>query len=272
MVFLGCYRQRHRRETPGFFRLGRPLRPGVARSRFKDDDYWEPQKWSGKALEDALTELAKRTHRKNFTLLYYGYSAGGQSANLFYAWQPKQVIAWGAHGCGVWCDPAKIPTPCPALITCGIQDKERWEISRNFVQRAGESGWRRTWCDLPGDHEFSPAALQLAHSFFTAVLNNEKPIYWGDDQTGKLLPRPGKSSGTAQLASWRNAENAMAKTDGAALIPWSSLIKAWYANGSDSTIRTMRRPCWPCCCRCCGVCTAAIVLPVGVNFCVGPVN
>jgi len=167
---------------------------------FKDDDYWEPQKWSGHALDAALRELTRRCHIKDYKLLYYGYSAGGQCANLFYAWQPERVIAWGAHGCGVWCDPAKITNPCPALITCGIQDQDRWEISRNFVQRAGELGWRRTWCDLPGDHDFPPVALQLAEAFFTAVLNNDKPIYWGDDQTGKVTAEVRRIE--PELRSW----------------------------------------------------------------------
>jgi len=153
---------------------------------FKDDDYWEPEKWSGQALHDALKASAKRCHVKDFTLLYYGYSAGGQCANLFYMWHPERVLAWGSHACGVWGDPEKVKRSCPALITCGIQDKERWEISRNFVQRAGELGWRRMWCELPGEHELSPEALALANAFFTAVLSGEKTICWGDDQTGKI--------------------------------------------------------------------------------------
>ena len=153
---------------------------------FKDDDYWEPEKWSGTALNDALKELAKRARVKDFTLLYYGYSAGGQCANLFYCWKSNRIIAWGVHACGFWGNPENVKNPVPSIITCGIQDKERWELSRNFVQRSGELGWQRMWCELPGEHEFSTEALALGNAFFTAVLSGEKTVYYGDDQTGKI--------------------------------------------------------------------------------------
>ena len=44
----------------------------------KDDAYWEPAKWSGKALRDALQALAARYRIVTSGLLYYGYSAGSR--------------------------------------------------------------------------------------------------------------------------------------------------------------------------------------------------
>lgn len=68
---------------------------------FRDRNYWEPEKWSGPALKRAVAELERRCRMPSRRLLLYGYSAGGQCANLFYAWMPEKVAAWGAHACGV---------------------------------------------------------------------------------------------------------------------------------------------------------------------------
>ena len=69
---------------------------------FRDHNYWEPEKWSGPALKRAVAELERRCRMPSRRLLLYGYSAGGQCANLFYAWMPEKVAAWGAHACGVY--------------------------------------------------------------------------------------------------------------------------------------------------------------------------
>ena len=73
---------------------------------FKDVNYWEPEVWSGKALTDALEEIRKRYPVCTAKLLFYGYSAGSQCANLFPAWQPKQARAWVSHACGVFHEPS----------------------------------------------------------------------------------------------------------------------------------------------------------------------
>ena len=40
---------------------------------FKDDNYWEPEKWSGKALLNALEQIRKRYNICTDKLLFYGY-------------------------------------------------------------------------------------------------------------------------------------------------------------------------------------------------------
>ena len=42
---------------------------------FRDDAYWEPQRWSGRALLAALAEIRKSYDIDTSKLLYYGYSA-----------------------------------------------------------------------------------------------------------------------------------------------------------------------------------------------------
>ena len=66
----------------------------------KNDNYWEPQVWSGRALIRALALLKKKYNICTDRLLYYGYSAGSQASNLFPAWQPDLCHAWGSHACG----------------------------------------------------------------------------------------------------------------------------------------------------------------------------
>ena len=72
---------------------------------YYNDDYWEPRAWSGKALLDGIDLIRKRYLVCDRKLLYYGYSAGSQCANLFAAWRPDFARGWVAHGCGVFHEP-----------------------------------------------------------------------------------------------------------------------------------------------------------------------
>ena len=54
---------------------------------YKNDNYWEPKKWSGKALLEAIAQLKKKyPNICDDKLLFYGYSARAQCSNLFPAW------------------------------------------------------------------------------------------------------------------------------------------------------------------------------------------
>jgi hypothetical protein len=157
---------------------------------FKNDTYWEPEKWSGKALLEAV-DILRRRYKINdqAQLFYYGYSAGGQCAALFYAWRPELVAAWGAHACGVWFDPDKTTCTAPAVITCGRHDAGRYELSFNILQRWRDRGAETVWHAYDSGHELNKPALMLAHAFFESQLNGDRAIkYIGDDQTGKFYP------------------------------------------------------------------------------------
>jgi len=160
---------------------------------FKNDDYWQPEKWSGKALLEAVKYVREKYHLPDRKLFYYGYSAGGQCSNLFYAWNPGLVEAWGAHACGVWCKSEGLKQ-APALITCGEQDTDRYLLSFAFVQSARANGASIIWRSYPTAHGLNPEALALARAFFESILSNsERRIkYAGDDQTLKFYPVPSK--------------------------------------------------------------------------------
>lgn len=155
---------------------------------FKDEDYWEPEKWSGKALFAAISELEKKHGLKGCRLYFYGYSAGGQCSNLFYAYAPERVDAWVAHACGVYFNANKLKNGVPALITCCYDDKERIEISKTFAYRYRESGGQLTLKFYQGEHELNPDALRLAKAFFSAVISGKKAEFIGEDDTMRIFP------------------------------------------------------------------------------------
>ena len=152
---------------------------------FSGNDYWEPAKGSGEILKKALRELEKRYRLKSPKLYFYGYSAGGQCANLYYAWMPERVAAWGAHGCGYFAGmlPEK---PVPALVTCGTSDAERFNISRTFACRYRERGGELLWKFDSSGHELSAAALKLARAWFAAQMEGKKAVEYGEDDTGRI--------------------------------------------------------------------------------------
>ena len=47
----------------------------------KNDNYWEPEVWSGKALQRALRQLKRKYNICTDKILYYGYSAGNHPCN-----------------------------------------------------------------------------------------------------------------------------------------------------------------------------------------------
>ena len=146
---------------------------------FKDDNYWEPEKWSGRALLNALEQIRKRYNICTDKLLFYGYSAGSQCSNLFPAWRPQFVAG---------------------LVTCGDADHARYVISRNFVENCRKKGINIIWRSFPNHpHDVPPDSLRLAREFLTYYhkacsadltgrnsRRNDIPVYpyIGDDQEG----------------------------------------------------------------------------------------
>lgn len=156
---------------------------------FKDRDYWEPQVWSGKLLQKAIRQLEKRYNLQSQKVYFYGYSAGGQCAALFYQWLPQKVAACAIHACGVYPGKIKI-AKAPFLITCGTEDQERFQISRHFIYRYREHGGLLLWKYFPNSgHELSKEALELAKVWFDDLLSCKKVIAYGEDDTRQIKPR-----------------------------------------------------------------------------------
>ncbi len=166
---------------------------------FKDDEYWQPEKWSGKALQDALDKiLVKYGLDRKKKLFYYGYSAGAQCVNLFLAWKPEIVEAWALHACGVWLDPDKNrELKVPGLATCGELDSERCEISMFTIAKMRENGCPVIWKSYPEeDHGLPGMALKLAEAFFESAISSSgrQVKFVGDDQMEKYFPADSKDA------------------------------------------------------------------------------
>lgn len=161
---------------------------------FKNDDYWQPEKWSGQALLDALLEIKKTYRIDDSKLCYYGYSAGSQAANLFPAWRPVRARAWVSHACGVFHEPNSAMRGVSGLVTCGDADSARYVISRDFVSKARKRGIDVIWKSFPNHpHDVPPDSLRLAREFFANALDGgtsgkREPGFVGDDQDGVYYP------------------------------------------------------------------------------------
>lgn len=150
---------------------------------FRDRDYWEPEKWSGPLLKKAIRYLETRYKLNSRKLYFYGYSAGGQCAALFFQWMPEKVAAVGIHACGVYPDRI-VKTHIPVLITCGTEDRERFQISRRFVYGYRERGGLLLWKYYRNSgHGLSKSALELAKVWFDDHLSGREIIAYGEDDT-----------------------------------------------------------------------------------------
>ena len=169
-----------------------------------NDDYWEPQDWSGRALQKALAQLKKEYNICETKLLFYGYSAGSQASNLFPAWRPEMTRAWVSHACGVFHEPSNRMNNVPGLVTCGDADKARYIISRNFVEKSRKKGADIIWKSFPNHpHDVPPDSLKLARAFLgyyhelhkgdltgwgSRMSDKTSIAYVGDDQEHKYYP------------------------------------------------------------------------------------
>ena len=132
----------------------------------KNDEYWQPEKWSGRAMLDALEQIAAKYLIATSGLLYYGYSAGSQASNLFPAWRPDLCRAYVSHACGLFHSPSLKMKSVAGLVTCGDADTARYVISRNFVEAYRDIGISVVWKSFPNHpHDVPPDSIRLAKEF-----------------------------------------------------------------------------------------------------------
>jgi hypothetical protein len=170
---------------------------------FKDDNYWQPERWSGNALFIALKQIKTKYNICDKKIMYYGYSAGSQASNLFPAWKPESCTAWVSHACGVFHTPSKRMMNSPGLVTCGDADIERYILTRNFVSESRKRGLSIIWKSYPNlPHEVPKETSDLAQAFlayyheqnigdlrtgvYSAGTKSKKLLYVGDDQENRF--------------------------------------------------------------------------------------
>ena len=133
---------------------------------FKDDAYWQPGAWSGRALLDALDAISARYRISKAGLFFYGYSAGSQASNLFPAWRPDLCRAYVSHACGVFHTPHPRMRNAAALVTCGDADKARYVLTRRFADTYRALGIPIIWKSFENHpHDVPPKSIRLAKEF-----------------------------------------------------------------------------------------------------------
>ena len=133
---------------------------------FKDDAYWQPEAWSGRALLDALDVIGARYRISKAGLLFYGYSAGSQACNLFPAWRPDLCRAYVSHACGVFHTPHPRMRNVAALVTCGDADKARYVLTRRFADTYRALDIPIIWKSFENHpHDVPPKSIRLAKEF-----------------------------------------------------------------------------------------------------------
>lgn len=172
---------------------------------YKNDNYWEPQKWSGKALLEAIAQLKKKyPNICDDKLLFYGYSAEAQCSNLFPAWIPTKTRAYVSHACGVFHKPSDKMKGVAGLLTCGDADRQRMVINNRFRAAYRSLGVNILWKSFPNHpHDVPQGSTYLAQEFFEFYhklyandldksvpkpRENLKPLLVGDDQDGVVYP------------------------------------------------------------------------------------
>ena len=172
---------------------------------YKNDNYWEPQKWSGKALLEAIAQLKKKyPNICDDKLLFYGYSAGAQCSNLFPAWIPNKTRAYVSHACGVFHKPNERMKNIAGLLTCGDADRQRMVINHRFIENYRKIGVNILWKSYPNHpHDVPQGSIYLAQAFLeyyhklyvndldksqSVPKEDKKPIFIGDDQDGVVYP------------------------------------------------------------------------------------
>lgn len=171
---------------------------------FRNEDYWNPNAWSGMALLEALSKIKKLYKISDRAILFYGYSAGGQCSNLFPAWMPERTRAWVSHASGVFHKPNVSMKKTYGLLTCGDADFVRHKINQDFILEYRRLGINILWKTFPNHpHDIPHGSTYLAQSFleyyhklYACDLDstkkypdeNKKTLFIGDDLDSVIYP------------------------------------------------------------------------------------
>ena len=157
--------------------------------------YYYPEQGSGVVIEEALSEVHRRTGAPVNKILIFGFSAGAHLAHRLALWKPDRVEAFVAYSAGWWSDPTPALRGVPALIMCGESD-ERYEPTRAFMERGMALHLPWTWRSYKETgHQLTPAVRSMAEAFLAEEACRLKaggvissPQFYGDIQSYQVVP------------------------------------------------------------------------------------
>lgn len=156
--------------------------------------YYYPEQGSGTVIEEALSEVHRRTGATVDKILIFGFSAGAHLAHRFALWKPDRVEAFVAYSAGWWSDPTPALRGVPALIMCGESD-ERYEPTRAFMERGMALHLPWIWRSYKETgHQLTPAVRSMAEAFLAEEADRLKagsglpsPKLYGDIQSYQVV-------------------------------------------------------------------------------------
>ena len=156
--------------------------------------YYYPEQASGAVIEEALSEVHRRTGAPVDKILIFGFSAGAHLAHRFALWKPDRVGAFVAYSAGWWSDPTPALRGVPALIMCGESD-ERYEPTRAFMERGMALHLPWIWRSYKETgHQLTPVVRSMAEAFLAEEADRLKagselpsPKLYGDIQSYQVV-------------------------------------------------------------------------------------
>lgn len=133
--------------------------------RDRRKSYYYPEHFSGKAVLEALTEVARKYPVDTERLLVQGLSGGAQFAHRFAIWAPERVTAVGVNSSS-WFDEPNEKSRAPAwLVTIGDSDGS-YDASLQFVDQLRQVGAAPIFRSYVGmKHEGDPGVEVLTEAF-----------------------------------------------------------------------------------------------------------
>ena len=156
-------------------------------SRDRTKAFYYPERWSGKAVLEAVAEIEKKYPVDGGRLFVQGLSGGAQIAHRLGLWCPERITAVAVNSSGWFDDPGPKASQVAWAVTVGEADPII-PASVDFVEKLKARGAQPVFKAFIGMvHEDYPAANQLCAAFLLHM----------DELTKDQLGQPPGSSGGA---------------------------------------------------------------------------
>lgn len=154
-------------------------------ARNREKAFYYPERWSGKAVLEAVAEIEKRFPVDGSRLFVLGLSGGAQIAHRLGLWCPERITAVAVNSSGWFDDPESKASQVAWAITVGESDPIM-PASVDFVDKLKAHGAQPIFKAFIGmAHEDYPKANQLCAAFLLHM----------DELTKDQLGQPPDSSG-----------------------------------------------------------------------------
>lgn len=204
--------------------------------RDRHSSYYYPEKWSGKAVLDALEEIRRKYPVDTDRLLVQGLSGGAQFAHRFAIAVPEKITAVAVNSSSWFDSPNEQSVQVAWLVTIGDSDPS-YENSLKFIDQLRKSGAMPVFRSYLGMvHEGSAQVDALDGAFFSfyddltkASLGTTKHIMIG----GEHPPLPeSKMPYVGDAQDWTYGRNEPARVeemgeDSRIYLPDETVAKLW---------------------------------------------